>query len=169
MNINDLNEKQIFDDWMNQSEKSIDKNDIFLETLLSYPTAKVDTIAKIADEEAFEKINCQNCANCCKQLKPDLEESDIERIATALGIPSIEFQKDFDHLTADHQCPFLGKDNLCGIYEIRPLACREFPNTQKLDFIGRIEDHKDNLNYCPATYYVVQRMQNLFEAKQAGL
>lgn len=161
MRIEDLEEPQIFEHWIKQSEKAAKKDYLFLDGLLSYAPTEIDTTAQTADKEAFEKINCQNCANCCKQLKPDLEASDITRIADFLEIPAAEFAEDFDRLTAQHQCPFLAENNLCKIYEIRPIACQEFPNTQKPDFTTRIKDHKEYLNYCPATYYVVQRMQTL--------
>ena len=35
-------------------------------------------------EEAFEKINCLNCANCCKNYSPRFKTPDIKRISKVL-------------------------------------------------------------------------------------
>lgn len=163
MSIAQKKQKQIFEDWVNQSEADSKKDFDFLDSLRSYPPAQVATTAQAADKEAYTKIDCGNCANCCKRLKPDLEETDITRISTFLNVPPSEFAEDFDRLTENNKCLFLDTDNRCKIYDIRPLACRDFPNTQKKDFTTRITDHKNNLDTCPITYFVVQRMQENFK------
>nr|MBP6732797.1 YkgJ family cysteine cluster protein [Chitinophagales bacterium] len=37
-------------------------------------------------DEAFSKINCLNCANCCKTISPRFKNTDIVRIAKHLGM-----------------------------------------------------------------------------------
>ena len=34
-------------------------------------------------------------------------------------------------------CPFLGADNLCSIYALRPKACREFPDICQLVWLTK--------------------------------
>jgi Fe-S-cluster containining protein len=56
-------------------------------------------------------------------------------------------------------CQHLGDDNKCSVYEIRPKDCSGFPHTHSRDFKLFIpESHIQNLDYCPATFFVVEKM-----------
>jgi len=57
-------------------------------------------------------------------------------------------------------CPFLGKDDRCTLYAIRPEACRDFPHTDKEGFIWRTYQHAANTLACPAVYYIVKHMRS---------
>ncbi len=82
----------------------------------AYKKLRKDVIAfHDAFIKKFKKTNCKKgCSDCCEEisvvplefhyLKNEIEGSDI-RIEKGLG-----------------RCPFL-KDNLCQIYELRPLMC----------------------------------------------
>src|SRR5947199_2275140 len=81
-------------------------------------------------EEAFEKIDCLKCANCCKNYSPRFTPPDIKRISKYLGMKEGDFKEkylltdeDGDHVTKTKPCPFLGSDNYCSIYEVRPTDC----------------------------------------------
>ena len=67
--------------------------------------------------------------------------------------------KDGDIVNRSTPCQHLGTDNMCSIYEIRPSDCSGFPHTQKRDFVDYIsETHIQNVDFCPATFYVVEKM-----------
>ena len=71
----------------------------------------------------------------------------------------LKIDKDGDIMNKKTPCQHLGKDNMCSIYEIRPSDCSGFPHTQKRDFTEFIpETHIQNLDYCPATYFIVEKM-----------
>ena len=40
----------------------------------------------------------------------------------------LQVDEDGDKVFKSMPCPFLGGDNLCSIYDVRPKACREFPS-----------------------------------------
>jgi hypothetical protein len=42
-------------------------------------------------EEAFEKIDCLQCANCCKNYSPRFKTPDIKRISKHLGMKEGDF------------------------------------------------------------------------------
>jgi uncharacterized protein len=42
-------------------------------------------------EEAFEKIDCLQCGNCCKSFSPRFKAPDIKRIARHLQLKESEF------------------------------------------------------------------------------
>jgi Fe-S-cluster containining protein len=60
-------------------------------------------------------------------------------------------------------CQFLGSDNKCGIYEVRPADCAEFPHHHKQPFDNYNDTFTQNLSYCPATYNLVQRLKKRVE------
>src|SRR3954471_15897898 len=74
-------------------------------------------------EEAFSKINCLDCAACCKNYSPRFKTPDIKRISKHLKQKESDFIQTYLHLDEDGDyvvnakpCPFLGSDNYCSIH-----------------------------------------------------
>ena len=116
-------------------------------------------------EEAFSKIDCLQCANCCKNYSPRFKTPDIKRISKVLGLRESEFIEKYllvdeegDFIVNTKPCPFLGADNLCSIYEDRPSDCRRFPYTDEDVIIKRKELTLKNSTFCPITYYVLEKL-----------
>ena len=116
-------------------------------------------------EEAFSKIDCLQCANCCKNYSPRFKTPDIKRISKVLGLRESEFIEKYllvdeegDFIVNTKPCPFLGADNFCSIYEDRPSDCRRFPYTDEDVIIKRKELTLKNSTFCPITYYVLEKL-----------
>lgn len=116
-------------------------------------------------EEAFLKIDCLQCANCCKNYSPRFKTPDIKRISKLLGLRESDFihkylivDEDGDFVANTKPCPFLGTDNFCSIYEERPSDCRRFPYTDEDVIIKRKELTLKNSAFCPITYYVLEKL-----------
>lgn len=161
--------EQIVKDWQKNAKKKDKQNFNFLTSLKMKTQERVDSVAKEKHEEAFEKIDCLACGNCCKKLQPELNEEDIDRVAPHLNLSKkafiekyLEKDEDGDLLMNHAPCSFLGADNKCSIYEIRPATCRSYPHTQKDNFASRRYFHSSNLLVCPAAYYVVEQMKKHF-------
>ncbi|HMU46773.1 MAG TPA: YkgJ family cysteine cluster protein [Chitinophagaceae bacterium] len=114
-------------------------------------------------EEAFQKIDCLQCAGCCKNYSPRFKTPDIKRISKHLGMRESEFietylrvDEDGDFVVKSSPCPFLGADNYCSIYEQRPSDCQRFPYTDEDVIIKRKELTLKNSTFCPITYYVLE-------------
>ena len=114
-------------------------------------------------EEAFEKIDCLQCANCCKNYSPRFKTPDIKRISKHLKLRESEFiekylkvDEDGDFVTKTLPCPFLGADNFCSIYDQRPSDCHRFPYTDEDVFIKRQALTLKNSTFCPITFYVLE-------------
>lgn len=60
---------------------------------------------------------------------------------------------------AEPPCPFLGSDNLCTIYPIRPKACREFPHTDRKKIYQINHLTIQNTLYCLAAYLFIERLR----------
>ena len=121
-------------------------------------------------DEAFSRIDCLQCANCCKNYSPRFKTPDIKRISRLLGLRESDFidkylvvDNEGDFVVNTKPCPFLGADNFCSIYEERPSDCRRFPYTDEDVIIKRKELTLKNSAFCPITYYVLEK---LLEQKQ---
>lgn len=118
-------------------------------------------------EEAFEKIDCLTCANCCKNYSPRFKTPDIKRISKTLRLKEsvfidtyLDLDTDGDYVTKTKPCPFLGADNYCNIYEDRPSDCKRFPYTDEDVFIKRPAITLKNSTFCPAVHHVLERLLN---------
>jgi hypothetical protein len=116
-------------------------------------------------EEAFAKIDCLQCANCCKNYSPRFKTPDIKRISKHLRMRESEFINQYlmvdeegDFVVNAKPCPFLGADNYCSIYNERPSDCRRFPYTDEDVFIKRKELTLKNSTFCPITYHVLEEL-----------
>ena len=116
-------------------------------------------------EEAFEKIDCLQCANCCKSYSPRFKTPDIKRIARHLRLKESEFidtylrlDEDGDYVVKTTPCPFLGQDNYCSIYDVRPSDCERFPYTDEDVLIKRPAITQKNSTFCPIVYFVLEKL-----------
>ncbi len=143
---------------------------IFLEKLKKKKPKKLDMIMQEAHQDAFEKIDCLQCANCCKTTGPLLIQKDIERIAKFLRLKPQQFidqylriDEDQDYVFQSMPCPFLGGDHYCAIYEVRPRACREFPHTDRKKFYQINKLTLENVKICPAVYEILEEVRKKME------
>ena len=116
-------------------------------------------------DAAFEKINCLDCARCCKSYSPRFKMPDIKRISKVVGMKETAFidtyltmDNDGDYVANEKPCPFLGSDNACSIYEDRPTDCQRFPYTDEDVFFKRIPITMKNAEFCPAVHDVMNKL-----------
>ncbi|MEO5572167.1 MAG: YkgJ family cysteine cluster protein [Bacteroidia bacterium] len=124
-------------------------------------------------KEAFEVINCSQCANCCKTMSPTYTLSDVKRISAAVGMTQESYRIKYlkkdetgDIVHRKTPCHFLDADNRCSIYEIRPSDCRRYPHTQRKDFVFQREVHIQNIAECPITFHVVKKLNEMVFTKK---
>jgi Fe-S-cluster containining protein len=140
----------------------------FLRGLLRRKLRGLDGVAIKLSEQAFRRIDCLDCANCCKKMSPTYKKSDVKRIAKHLGMTFHQYYDKYlekegkDYMNKSLPCQFLRPDNKCGIYSVRPTDCRGFPHTQWKDFKLYISGtHIQNVEYCPITTNVVARLHEI--------
>ena len=116
-------------------------------------------------EEAFEEIDCLDCANCCKTTSPIFLNTDIDRLAKVFRMKSSAFIDEYlhrdeegDFVLNSSPCTFLGEDNKCLVYEDRPKACREYPHTNRKKMHGILELSLKNTLVCPAVFKIFQQI-----------
>ena len=154
------------DGTMHQWEKkSSEKQKSFKKFLARADKNKVLQQLPRLHEEAFQKINCLDCAACCKNYSPRFKTPDIKRLSKHLGMRESELietylrvDEDGDFVVKSTPCPFLGADNFCSIYDVRPSDCARFPYTNEDVLIKRQALSLKNASFCPITYYVLEKL-----------
>jgi Fe-S-cluster containining protein len=154
--------KDLLSNW---EKKSADRQKVYKQYLQK--AQKNDVLKKLPGlhEDAFSKIDCLQCANCCKNYSPRFKTPDIKRISKLLKMRESDFieaylkvDEDGDFVVRSTPCPFLGEDNFCSIYEQRPSDCQRFPYTDEDVFIKRQQLTLKNSTFCPITYYVLEKL-----------
>ena len=118
-------------------------------------------------EAEFKKMDCLSCANCCKTTSPIFRDADIRRISKHLRVKEGKFISDYlrmdeeqDYVLKSSPCSFLDNDNSCSIYDVRPLACREYPHTDRKNMFQVLEITAENSLICPAVARIVLAITN---------
>jgi Fe-S-cluster containining protein len=146
----------------------------FLTRLEKNPPRSLDKLAAETEKQVWPETDCLNCANCCKTMTPTYTNTDIKRIAAHLGMTQPAFKKKWlrkerstgDWLNQTNPCQFLNlKDNKCSIYEVRPADCAGFPHLSKKKMVEYMHVHKQNIELCPATFRLVERMMEKIEGQ----
>ena len=154
-----MNEKE-FQNWEKRSSENQKKYKQFLQR-----PDKNKILKALPDlhDQAFEKIDCLKCGNCCKGYSPRFKTPDIKRISKVLKIKEGELiernlvvDKEGDYVARQAPCPFLGEDNYCSIYEDRPSDCARFPYTDEDIIFKRPQLTLKNSTFCPIVFYVME-------------
>lgn len=97
------------------------------------------------------KFRCTGCGKCCRETVVLVTDADVHRLREGTGLPAASIVRFFkpDELIMEKRhpfwiefgsgravmglrwdrghCRFLGEDELCTVYESRPVTCREYP------------------------------------------
>lgn len=154
----------------NWEKKSSERQKLYKQYLARVDKNKAIRVLPPLHEEAFEQVDCLACANCCKNYSPRFKTPDIKRISKVLSLKESVFierylriDEEGDYVLKSKPCPFLGTDNYCSIYNDRPSDCRRFPYSDEDVFVKRPQLTLKNTSFCPAAYYVVEKLMQ--EAK----
>jgi Fe-S-cluster containining protein len=157
----------LLDNWQ---KKSLDHQKRYKQFLSRAEPRKVIRELPALHEAAFEKINCLDCAACCKNYSPRFKTPDIKRISKSLKMKESVFietylrlDEDGDYVVNSKTSPFVGEDNMCSIYDVRPSDCERFPYTDEDVIIRRQAITLKNSGFCPIVYFV---LENLIEKIQ---
>jgi uncharacterized protein len=154
----------------NWQKRSKDKQKLLKNFLAKADKNKVLNALPDLHEEAFSAIDCLQCAACCKNYSPRFKTPDVKRISKHLGMKESELietylrvDEDGDFVVKASPCPFLGSDNFCSIYDVRPSDCARFPYTDEDVIIKRQALTLKNSSFCPITYYVLDRLMQVLK------
>lgn len=116
-----------------------------------------------AHENAVRQVDCLQCAACCKNYSPRFKTPDIKRISKHLQLKEgvfiekyLKLDEEGDYVLQSKPCSFLGDDNFCSIYEVRPSDCARFPYTDEDVLLKRKQLTLKNATFCPIVYVVLE-------------
>ena len=154
--------KDILHNW---SKKSTEHQKQYKQFLAKASKNEVLKVLDDIHEEAFQQINCLDCAACCKNYSPRFKTPDIKRISKHLQLKEgvfietyLNLDEEGDYVVKTKPCPFLGDDNFCSIYDVRPSDCVRFPYTDEDVLIKRPHLTQKNATFCPIVYYVLEKL-----------
>lgn len=156
--------EEILTNWQKKSADNQKKYKQFLNR-----ADKNAVLNKLPDlhEEAFANINCLDCAACCKNYSPRFKTPDLKRISKHLKMKEGDFIEKYltldtegDYVVRSKPCPFLGSDNYCSIYEVRPSDCARFPYTDEDVILKRQQLTLKNSTFCPIVYFVLEKLSS---------
>lgn len=146
----------------------------FLTRLEKKPTRGLQQLIVQKEKEVWAQVDCMSCANCCKTMTPTYTPADLKRIAKHFEMTVDEVKKkwlkqerggDRDWVNRSTPCQFLNTStNKCSIYAIRPLDCSDFPHHPK-KFVEFAHIHKQNLDSCPATFLLVEKLKQQLDER----
>ena len=140
----------------------------FLTRVEKNPPRQLDQMTPLIEREVWQEIECLSCANCCKTMSPTFTPKDLRRISAHLGMDVESFKEKWlykdrngDWMNTKTPCQFLDlKTNMCSIYEVRPADCAGFPHLSKRKMVDYMHVHKQNIEYCPATYRMIEKLMS---------
>lgn len=153
--------------WQNRHQHASKQS---LRQLKAHRGKHLDRLAAHTHDAVFERVDCLQCAGCCKGIPPLINTTDARRISKQLGLSLSEFQttyltldEDGDTVLQHTPCPFLLDDNHCSIYDFRPKACRDYPHTDQ-QFSQNLSYHVKNTTYCPASFWILEELKKRISA-----
>lgn len=148
--------------------KSISQNEIYQKwgaKAKKMNPKKLDELIHTTHQAVFKNTDCLTCANCCKTTSPIFRDVDIQRISKHLRISEqklissyLHLDNEGDYVLNSSPCVFLGDDNYCSIYDVRPLACREYPHTDRKNMYQILNLTIKNTEICPAVKSIVDKL-----------
>jgi Fe-S-cluster containining protein len=139
----------------------------FLTRLETTKPKGLSQLVKESDKQVWKETDCLSCANCCKTMTPTFTSADIKRISAHLKMSAEDFKEKWlykerstgDWMNKKQPCQFLNlQTNKCSIYAVRPADCAGFPHHTKKQFTEWVHVYKQNVEYCPATYRLVEKL-----------
>lgn len=156
----------MYEDISIQAAKVYRQNKELVKKLKRKLPVRFDEIVRTFQEEIFTKINCLDCANCCKTLGPRISDKDIGKLSRHLKIKPSDFthsylrlDEDGDYVFKTMPCPFLRQDNFCSIYDDRPSACKDYPHLDRKRIYQVLDLSLKNSFVCPVVLEVFERMR----------
>ena len=70
----------------------------------------------------------------------------------------LQLDNENDYVLKQSPCAFLNQDNTCQVYDFRPLACREYPHTDRKNVMQIVDLTIENTTVCPGVARIVKEI-----------
>ncbi len=157
--------KKEYQDILKRAQERADFIQRQMRYLSRFHIKNFDHVIAQYQDEAFQEIDCLKCGNCCRQRSPVFSETDLKRLAKALGFQrdafvrdTLERDQDGNWVLKSLPCPFLNDDNTCQAYDVRPKDCEAYPYCAERGAQRALGRLARNATICPVAYMVAERL-----------
>lgn len=112
---------------------------------------KLDTIIHELSNNVTPKIDCLECGNCCKNMRPIATKEALEPFVEPENIEAYKYLREFACKNLD--------GNKCKIYLDRPTECSEYPYLHRDKFVTRTHELLQNYEICPIVFNVFELLK----------
>lgn len=130
---------------------------------------ELDAQFKKYHDQYFEQYDCNQCRNCCKQLKALFQGRELEELARNAQIMIEDIldvcdQVDYDayQVMEDEDCPFLTEQG-CIVEKCKPESCKGFPYTKEDNRKESLLGILSNLSICPVLYEIYEQLKKDYQ------
>ncbi len=149
------------------TERNEERNWRFRAFLKFGDDRKIDRIVHGLYHEITKEIDCTQCGNCCRELRPLIAKKEVKLLANFINMPEDRFREHYTEFNHDENklrlketpCSFQ-KDKKCTVYECRLADCRSFPHLHKKNFASRLINVLQNYSICPIVFNVYEQLKN---------
>jgi len=149
-----------------------DENIRFRTFLKGQNDETVDNIVNQLHKEITRQIDCTLCGNCCSQLKPELHQEDITKLAQLENITPETYLNNYcerdnfgEIYLKTMPCRYL-EEKKCRLYENRPDACVRFPYTNQKGFISRLWGMLEFYAICPIVFNLMEQLKDVLRFRR---
>ena len=128
-----------------------DENISFQTYLKGQDSEKIDKIVHRLYEEIIHQIDCQDCGNCCQNLRPIATYKELSKFVEDKNIEAFKYLKSIP--CKNH------KDKKCTDYLNRPEECRSYPYLHEDKFITKTYGVLQNYEICPIVFNVFELLK----------
>lgn len=132
-------------------------------------------------------FECTSCGKCCTGSSDThyiaLNHDEADKLQAHLGVSAAWFKRHYvEHLTRETysirmtrgQCVFLGRNNQCKIYDLRPTQCKTYPFWPEL--LDKEEHWRAEKKYCEGinrgrrvdSRYIQKQLQQQLDAEESS-
>lgn len=128
---------------------------------------ELDKQFKELHEKCFKIYDCTKCRNCCKKIGTIIKEDELTKICEELKLDK-KFVRDNllekygEYTFKKDKCLFL-EGNTCKVEKCLPIACREYPYTNKEERLFSLYSVISNARICPVVYEILEELKKMYK------
>lgn len=128
---------------------------------------ELDKQFKELHERYFKIYDCTKCRNCCKKIGTIIKEDELTKICEELKFDEKFVSDNLEEKYGEYtfkkdKCLFL-EGNTCKVEKCLPIACREYPYTNKEERLFSLYSVISNASICPVVYEILEELKKIYK------